>query len=236
MPGSPKTHQEALLKYKRAIQRYPRPKGSKISTKSLSRDIARQLEHFAGRPENIRARQIRLAQAELRKEKTGTSKPIDTSRARGAQKAFGNISVGHPSVRSRFIYHGIPVEEATTEAKVTPQTERSNYGKLGQQARSIPEWKKYLSSKGFSVWPDRPTEIDTNKTRVASRMRPMYGPAPRSGMAAGFTGRLPGIASMLIEPLALAAIAGVRKDVSIGDVWNYLNNKYNSQQQEGPMA
>lgn len=220
MPGSAQTHKEALVRLRRAIGRYPRPpvtEGGKISTKSLSRQIHRLVEHTAGRPEYMRAREARLKAAKIREERTGSTRPVDTSRPRGAKKVYGRITVGHPSVRSRYIYHGVPVEEATTEAKIIPQDERSNYGRMGQQARSIPEWQQYLAGTGRGVWPDMPTELDPNKSRNAARGVKTYGPAPKIGKAAGFTGRLPVVANPLAAIAEFAFAKALGKDYTLND-------------------
>ena len=61
---------------------------------------------------------------------------------------------------------------------------------------------------------------------------------PRTGLRrpVGPVRGLPAIAGTFIEPLMLAAIAGIRKDVSIEDAWEYFKNTYNPQKPQGPMG
>jgi hypothetical protein len=94
-------------------------------------------------------------------------------------------------------------------------------GNYSQQDLTNPE---YLRKTGIH-----------SETAVKPKYR-LYGPAPRQGPAAGFRGVLPGISNVLLEPLVLAGIAGIREDVSLGDAWDYLKNKYAPDKQQGPMV
>jgi hypothetical protein len=200
----PFSHKQTVASYRAAYGRYPHV-GVIPPKKSVSRAIQRQVEFQAGKDEALRGRARRLSLAESRLQKTGNTVPSNTRSPRGAETVFSRenknpnkVTVGHPGVRS-FIQNAMNKDaaELTTEGSTAPQSARSNYGVHGQGADTITSWKRRLASKGFGVYPNNPLELDTNKTRVAARETPMYGPAPRIGRAAGFTGRLPSVLGAL---------------------------------------
>ena len=196
------SHNETVKAWLRAWGRYPHEEGKSPSEKSTSRKLQKQVEFEAGKEEALRARERRLINANKRQADTGSPIPKNTTSPRGAERVFSRDdrspfkqTVAHTGVRSVLASAGLVPEEITTEQKTTLQSRKSNYGKRGQGAATVPEWKRRLRKQGYGVFSDNPIELDTNKTRVQKREIKTYGPAPRVGRAAGFTGRLPVVAS-----------------------------------------
>jgi hypothetical protein len=197
------SHSKTVAEYRKAYSRYPHV-GPRPPVKTASRAVQRQVEFEAGKQESLLARNRRLKAAKIRLEKTGSTIPSKPNAPRGAEKVFNRseknpfkITVGHVGPRAflkGFDFSGAE-SELTKEGSTAIQSKKSNYGKSGQGAATIPEWKRKLRKQGLGVFPDNPIELDTNKTRVQKRQTKTYGPAPRVGRAAGFTGRLPVVTS-----------------------------------------
>lgn len=230
------TRGDTAKRYRINFMKYPRVFADP-SVKTIRRDIHGLIESTAGTETNLRNRQRRLAEAAKR----GGGPPVKSGLLRGAEKVLREVTVGHYSPRSR----GGVGSQASTGA----QTARSNYGKKGQGSKSIMEWRMALAKEGLGTYADRPTELEPLKERTKGRRKittssgkssvysdpkPKIGPAPRVGPAAGYTGRLPGIAGFLAEPLALLGIAAIRDDIAVKDAWEYVKNMYNPQRQSGP--
>ena len=184
-------NEDPVQKYRRAYGRYPHV-GDPPKAKTVSRDIKRLVESYAGTKTALNRRQARVSAAAKR----GGTPPIDTRTPRGAQKVNQNITVGHFGVRSFLKGFGLNEPELTKESSTGAQSARSNFGKKGQGSKTIMKWRSDLAKMKLGTYPDRPTELEPVKARTKDRRKittssgktsvygdtkRLIGPAPRYG-------------------------------------------------------
>lgn len=122
--------------------------------------------------------------------------------ARGGKNAWTNLRMGPRKLNlDQNISHPSPFRQL-------PAEEARRFGALG-----------YGTGSTWEGIPEEREKMPRTQINPRTGLRNPVGP----------TKALPGIANMLLEPLMLAGIAGVRDDVTLRDAVEYFKNKYNFQ-------
>jgi hypothetical protein len=123
-------------------------------------------------------------------------------KGRGGKNVWSNLRIGP---RKLNLDQGTAHPSAF---RMLPADEARRFGSLG-----------YGTGSTWEGLPSEQERVPRTQINPSSGLRRPIGP----------TKALPGVANLLLEPLALAGIAGVREDITLSDVLEYLKSKYSLQ-------
>jgi hypothetical protein len=120
----------------------------------------------------------------------------------GGRNAWSNLRLGPAKLNwDQATAHPSPFRQL-------PANEARRFGSLG-----------YGTGSSWEGLPEEGERIPRTQINPKTGLRRPVGP----------TKALPGVANMLLEPLLLAGIAGIREDITLKDALEYFKNKYNFQ-------